>query len=150
MDLIFPRDFQGPFLREACREDGNANNFFSPCCLLSRGNPKHWDTCVLQAEIFWKLLFLLHALLTLILLKNEDELCLKKERCFWIRNAPKCGSRTVSLDAFMILKFRVSKRCSVKQWEICRYVKDKAEGDISGLCSIVVVEARVCFCWGWW
>ena len=27
-------------------------------------------------------------------------------------------------------------------------IKDKAEGDISGLCSIVVVESRICFCWG--
>ena len=41
----------------------------------------------------------------------------------------------------MILRFKVSKRSSVKQWEICCYVKDKAEGDISWLCSILVVES---------
>ena len=77
----FPKGLPRTILREACREDGNANNFFfPPCFLLSWGNSKHWDTCVFQAELFWKLLFLLHALLILILLKNEDELCLKKKK----------------------------------------------------------------------
>lgn len=73
----------------------------------------------------------------------------KRDRCFWIHNTPQLWFSDSFSRRIMILRFKVSKRSSVKQWEICCYVR-RAEGDISWLCSILVVESvGVCFCFFW-
>lgn len=63
----------------------------------------------------------------------------KRDRCFWIHNAPKSWFWDSFSRRVMILK--VSKRRLVKQWEICCYITDKAESDISWLCLILVIES---------
>lgn len=40
-----------------------------------------------------------------------------RDKCFWIGNASKLRFWDSFSRRFMILKFKVSKRCSVKQWE---------------------------------
>lgn len=74
----------------------------------------------------------------------------KRNWCFWLHNAPKLWFSDSFSRRILILKFKVSKRCSVKQWEICCYIKDKAEGDISWLClNLSSRESRFLFVVFW-